>query len=152
MEAMEDNYFASIGVIVLKENKILLVRHTYGAAAGKLLNPGGFVKQNELPTDAVIREVLEETGINVTPVGMLSIRCAPRNWYMVFLAEYISGEPKSDGEENSEALFMDCDELLQREDATDTVKMLLKIALSKKPIIAVDTGNGRLLFAADEDL
>ena len=71
---------------------------------------------------------------------------------MVFLAEYISGEPKSDGCENSEALFMDCDELFQREDATDTVKTLLKIALSKKPIIPVDTGNSRLMFAANEDL
>jgi len=149
---MEDNHFASIGVIVLKENKILLVRHTYGAAAGKLLNPGGMIQQNELPTDAVKREILEETGIHVNPVGMLSIRCAPNGWYMVFLAEYISGEPTSDGCENSEVLFMDFDELFQRDDATDTVKTLLKIALSKKPIIPVDTGNNRLLFAANEDL
>jgi ADP-ribose pyrophosphatase YjhB (NUDIX family) len=149
---MEDNYFAGVGAIVLKENKILLVRHTYGAAAGKLLNPGGMIQQGELPTDAVKREVLEETGINVNPVGMLSIRCAPQNWYMVFLAEYVSGEPKSDGCENSEALFMDCAELLQRDDATDTVKTLLKIALNKKPIIPADTGQNRLLFAANEDL
>lgn len=146
---MEDNRFASVGAIVLRENKILLVRHTYGAAKDKLLNPGGMIQQDELPTDAVKREVLEETGVNVNPIGMLSIRCAPKGWYMVFLAEYISGEPKSDGIENSEAVFMDCDELLQREDATDTVKMLLKIALSKKPIIPVDTGNSRLLFASN---
>lgn len=149
---MEDNRFASVGAIVLRENKILLVRHTYGAAKDKLLNPGGMIQQDELPTDAVKREVLEETGVSVNPIGMLSIRCAPKGWYMVFLAEYISGEPKSDGIENSEAVFMDCDELLQREDATDTVKMLLKIALSKKPIVPVDTGNSRLLFASNEDL
>ena len=149
---MEDNNFASVGVIVLKENKILLVRHTYGSAAGMLLNPGGFIKQDELPTDAVKREVLEETGVIVNPVGMISIRCAPKNWYMVFLAEYVSGEPKSDGCENSEAIFMDCGELLQREDATPTVKTLLKIALNKKPIIPVDAGNNRLLFLVNENL
>jgi ADP-ribose pyrophosphatase YjhB (NUDIX family) len=149
---MEDNNFASVGVIVLRENKILLVRHTYGAAKGKLLNPGGMIQKDELPTDAVKREVLEETGITVNSIGMLSIRCAPQGWYMVFLAEYILGEPKSDGIENNEVLFMDCDELLQREDATDTVKMLLKIALSKKPIIPIDTGKSRLLFATSEDL
>jgi len=149
---MEDNNFASVGVIVLKDNKILLVRHTYGSAAGKLLNPGGMIQQGELPTDAVKREVLEETGVTVNPIGMLSIRCAPNNWYMVFLAEYVSGEPKSDGVENSEALFMDCGELLRRDDATDTVKTLLKIALGKKPLIPVDTGGGRLLFAVNEDL
>ena len=146
---MEDNNFASIGAIVLRENKILLVRHTYGAAKGKLLNPGGMIQQGELPTDAVKREVLEETGIIVNPVGMLSIRCAPNGWYMVFLAEYVSGEPECDGNETSEALFMDCDELLQRDDVTDTVKTLLNIALTKKPIIPVDTGSNRLLFAVN---
>ena len=148
----EDNNFASVGAIVLREKKILLVRHTYGAAKDKLLNPGGFIKKDELPTDAVKREVLEETGITVNPIGMLSIRCSPTGWYMVFLAEYVSGEPKPDGHENSEALFMDCDELLNRKDATDTVKMLLKSALSKKPLIPVDTERSRLLFASNEDL
>lgn len=147
---MDDNNFASVGVIVLKDNKILLVRHTYGAANGKLLNPGGYIKQGELPDDAVKREVLEETGVIVNPVGMLSIRCSPRDWYMVFLAEYVSGEPKPDGYENNEALFMDCDELLQRDDATDTVKTLMKIALERKPIIPVDTGENRLLFITNE--
>lgn len=29
-----DNNFASVGVIVKKENDILLVRHTYGSANG----------------------------------------------------------------------------------------------------------------------
>lgn len=149
---MEDNRFASVGAIVLKENKILLVRHTYGTAKNKLLNPGGMIQQNELPTDAVKREVLEETGINVNPIGMLSVRCSAKGWYMVFLAEYISGEPKSDDCENSEALFMDCDELLHCPDATDTVKTLVRLALSKKPIPATDVGKGRIMFASNETL
>lgn len=50
---MEDDTFASVGAIVLKDNKILLVRHTYGSAAGKLLNPGGMLQPCELPADAV---------------------------------------------------------------------------------------------------
>jgi len=149
---MEDNNFASVGAIVLRDNKILLVRHTYGSAKDKLLNPGGMIQQNELPTDAVKREVLEETGIHINPIGMLSIRCSPKNWYMVFLAEYVSGEVKSDNYENSEAIFMDSDELLQRNDATDTVKTLLRLALNKKPIIAQDAGENRILFASNEDI
>ena len=149
---MEDNNFASVGAVVLRDNKILLVRHTYGSAAGKLLNPGGMIKQGELPTDAVKREVLEETGIHINPVGMLCIRCSHGGWYMVFLADYVSGETKSDNVENSEALFMDCDELLQRSDATDTVKTLLRLALNKKPIIAEDVGKGRIMFASDCDI
>lgn len=149
---MADNPFASVGAIVLKENKILLVRHTYGSAKGKLLNPGGMLREGELPTDAVKREVFEETGVQVNPVGMLAIRCSAQGWYMVFLAEYVSGEPKADICENSEALFMDCDELLQRPDATDTVKTLLRLALTKKPILPQDAGKGRVLFASSESI
>ncbi len=68
---MKDNYFSSVGAIVIRDEKVLLVRHTYGAAKDKLLNPGGFINKNELPTEAIIREVFEETGVNVAPIGML---------------------------------------------------------------------------------
>lgn len=143
---MVDNYFASVGAIVLKDDKILLVRHTYGSAKGKLLNPGGYICEGEMPYDAIKREVLEETSIVINPVGMLSLRCDTKGWYMIILAEYVSGEPKSDNIENSEALFMNCDEVLKRDDATDTVKTHIKLALEKKPIKPLDAGKGRILF------
>ena len=102
-----------------------------------------------MPTDAVKREVLEETGVVIDPIGMLCVRCSHKDWYMVFLAEYVSGEVKSDSAENNEAIFMDCDELLQRQDATDTVKTLVRLALEKKPIPAENVGNGRIMFASN---
>jgi ADP-ribose pyrophosphatase YjhB (NUDIX family) len=149
---LKDNYFAGVGAIVLKGKDVLLVRHTYGLAKNKLLNPGGFMKKREMPFEAVKREVFEETGVVVNPVGMLSVRCSKKDWYMVFLAEYVSGEPKSDGKENSEALFMDYSELLQRQDATDTVKILVRLALEKKPLFPKDAGLGRIMFATDENI
>ena len=60
---MEDNNFASVGAIVLWNNEVLLVRHTYGAAAGKFLCPSGYIKHGEMPYDALKREIFEETGI-----------------------------------------------------------------------------------------
>ena len=54
---MDDNYNFSVGCIVRKENKVLLVRHTYGGANGKLLIPGGFCHENELPEEAAVREI-----------------------------------------------------------------------------------------------
>ena len=39
---MKDNYCFSVGCIVRKGTQVLLVRHTYGGANGKLLIPGGF--------------------------------------------------------------------------------------------------------------
>ncbi len=57
---MDDNYNFSVGCIVRKENKVLLVRHTYGGANGKLLIPGGFCHENELPEEAAVREFLKK--------------------------------------------------------------------------------------------
>ena len=45
---MNDNYSFSVGCMVRKKNQVLLVRHTYGNAKGKLLIPGGFCHENEL--------------------------------------------------------------------------------------------------------
>ncbi len=105
---MDDNNFAAVGAIVLHDNKVLLVRHTYGPSAGKLLNPGGMLKQGEMPYDAIKREVLEETGVTVEPVGLIAVRCSVNNWYMAFLCNPAAGEPRCDNCENSEAIYLDC--------------------------------------------
>lgn len=50
------NWGQSVAGIILKENKVLLVRHTYGSGKGMLIIPGGYVKWNETPQDAVTRD------------------------------------------------------------------------------------------------
>jgi len=129
---MEDNYFASVGAIVLRNDEVLLVRHTYGDAIGKLLNPSGYMRHGEMPYDALKREVLEETGIEIAPKGLLTVRCSEKDWWLVFLADYVSGTPRSDGHENSEALFMPCDEATYHPDVTSAVKILLELAKKEK--------------------
>ena len=121
---MEDNRFASVGAIVFRDNEVLLVRHTYGRAAGKLLNPSGFIKQGEIPYEALKREVLEETGIEINIQGLLAVRCSVNNWWLIFLADYFSGEPRSDKNENNEVLFMAKDEALSNPDVTGATKIL----------------------------
>ena len=51
-------HFAVCGILEI-DGKILFVRHTYGAAKDKILIPGGYVKEKELPTKAVEREFYE---------------------------------------------------------------------------------------------
>ena len=50
--------FAVCGIVEI-DDKILLVRHTYGTAKNRILLPGGYVKQGEIPTTAVEREIFE---------------------------------------------------------------------------------------------
>ena len=150
---MEDNRFAAVGAIVLKDNKVLLVRHTYGGAAGQLLNPSGFMKKGEMPYDAIKREVFEETGIEINPKGLLAVRCSIKDWWLVFLAEYVSGIPCPDNSETSEALFLSCDEAINHPDITDATKTLIKLAKEQRLFIeneeysSLHSSNGRIMFS-----
>lgn len=124
------NWCQSVTGIVIKDKKVLLVRHSYGNGKGMLIVPGGYVNINETPQDAVVREVFEETGVNVVPDRIVGIRLNLKDWYIAFAAGYISGEPVSDNIENSEALWLDISEALVRDDVPDLTKKLIQCALS----------------------
>ena len=127
---MSDNYNFSVGCIVRKENQVLLVRHTYGGAKGKLLIPGGFCHEKELPEEAAVREVFEETKVNAKVRRMAGIRCERNNWYMLLEMEYVEGVPTSDMQENSEVLFCEISEALTRDDCTEMTKAALRKILN----------------------
>ena len=57
-----NRHFTVCGIVEI-ENKILLVRHTYGTAKDRILLPGGYVKEGEIPTISAEREILEETDV-----------------------------------------------------------------------------------------
>lgn len=61
MEKNFKKHFTSSAVII-KDNKILLIWHK---KLNTWLYPGGHIEENESPDDAVIREVKEETSLNV---------------------------------------------------------------------------------------
>ena len=53
---MNNKFYTVCGITEIN-GKILLVRHTYGAAKDRILLPGGYVAENELPTVAAEREI-----------------------------------------------------------------------------------------------
>lgn len=126
----QTNWCQSVTGIVIKDNQVLLVRHTYGNGNGKLIIPGGYVNWNETPQEAVKREIYEETKVIVEPDRIVGIRFNHRDWYIAFTTNYISGEPTPDGIENSEAVWMDISDVLIREDVPDLTKRLIECALS----------------------
>jgi 8-oxo-dGTP pyrophosphatase MutT (NUDIX family) len=56
----------TVAVFVVHERSVLLHMHR---KLGMWLPPGGHIEIDELPDDAAVREVLEETGIEVELVG-----------------------------------------------------------------------------------
>lgn len=121
-----NNKFYTVCGLVEIDQKVLLVRHTYGTAKGRLLLPGGYVKENELPTKAVEREIFEETGVKAKVKSVLAMQFKSNQWCAVFLLDYIEGTPKSDGYENSEVLLLKPSEAIKRNDITNMSREILK--------------------------
>jgi len=69
--------------------------------------PGGQVEEGEGLDQAVIREVLEETGITIRPLGITGVyyNASKQILSVVFRAEYVSGELTIQPEEIAEAGF-----------------------------------------------
>lgn len=112
---MNNKFFTVCGITEIN-GKILFVRHTYGTAKDRILLPGGYVTENELPTVAAEREIFEETGIKTSAVSLISMQFKPDQWCAVFVMEYIFGTPRSDGHENSEVLLLTAEEAVKRDD------------------------------------
>ncbi len=130
MSEENTNWGQSVAGVVIRDGKVLLGRHTYGNGKGLLIIPGGYVKYGETPRDALKREFMEETNISVEPLSIIGVRFNPRDWYIVFSAEYISGEERSDNDENSEVLWIDTSEALHRDDVPGLTKKMIESALS----------------------
>lgn len=56
----------TVAVFVVHRQQVLLHYH---AKLGKWLPPGGHIEDNEVPDDAAVREVFEETGVRACLVG-----------------------------------------------------------------------------------
>lgn len=129
---MVDSKVLSVSGVVIKDNKVLLIRHNYGRAKGRLVIPGGYLKIGEMPIDAIKREVFEETNIQCDVNKLVAMRFTSINWWAIFSMEYKSGEPKLEAYENSEAIFMDIEEALNNKNTTEISKYAIKMAINNK--------------------
>jgi len=141
------NWQQSVTGVVIRDGKVLLARHTYGGGAGKLIIPGGYVDLGETPQAALVREFREETGVEVAPQEIIGIRFNMHDWYIAFRAEYVSGEARSDHNENSEVIWMDVPEALTRDDVPELTKKLIESAVSGREGLSLHEYNGSVKYA-----
>jgi ADP-ribose pyrophosphatase YjhB (NUDIX family) len=98
---------------VFQDDKILLVQEL--ADGGRWTLPGGWADVNDSPTEAVIREINEESGLVTRPLKVLAVFDRelqghtppfPYHVYKIFfLCEWIEGELLTSGEETGDAAF-----------------------------------------------
>ncbi|MBE6553226.1 MAG: NUDIX hydrolase [Ruminococcaceae bacterium] len=130
MNREETNWEQSVAGVVIRDGCVLLARHTYGAGLGKRIVPGGYVNRGETPQEALKREFLEKTGISVEPRDLIGIRFNMHDWYAVFRADYVAGEARSDGDENSEVVWLPIQDALAADDVPDLTKKLIESAIA----------------------
>ncbi len=116
----------AVSCLVPIEGRMLFVRHTYGVAKGRILIPGGYLKEDELPSKAAERELFEETGVTARAEGLFAARCKGGQWILVVKMQYISGEPHSDGYENDEVLLLKPENAILRPDITNMSRSIMK--------------------------
>ena|SRR3989344_2747540 len=88
-----------IGVMVFKDGKVLLGKRKNSHGAGEYAWPGGHLEFHESMIECAIREVKEETGMEIQNVKFLRIMnfIIPEKHYadISFSADWKSGEPQT---------------------------------------------------------
>ena len=106
------------GALVVHEQRVLLVRSTYGVTKGRYLLPAGRVNPYELPDLAAARETFEETGLRVEIDGLMGVRLwvmddGEHNYFFMFRARLLSpiSDLRPDPREIDDARFFSKEEL-----------------------------------------
>jgi ADP-ribose pyrophosphatase YjhB (NUDIX family) len=108
--------FLAVSAAILRDGKVLIVRRARNPAGGLYSLPGGVVEAGETLTEAVKREVDEETALVIEPVALVGYRevvardgedKVERPFVILpFAARWVAGEPQLN-EELSEWRWVD---------------------------------------------
>ena len=103
------NPLPAAGVVLVKDNKILLVKRKFEPKAGDWSLPAGFVEYDEGPSATAVRETKEETGIDVQIKELLDIYSGcddPRSHVVlvIYIATFLGGELQP-GDDASDAQY-----------------------------------------------
>jgi len=122
--------------VTIDGSRVLLSVRGKAPSEGKWGLPGGAVEVGETVKEAVVREILEETGVTVKPVKLITVFDSihrdeddgVRYHYILFeyLCEYVSGEvtPSSDAPDARWVEFSDLDSI---DIMPSTKRFLLKV-------------------------
>jgi 8-oxo-dGTP diphosphatase len=107
--------FLAVSAAIVRAGQVLVVRRARMPADGLFSLPGGVVEIGETLTEAIMREVREETGLTIEPVALAGYRESiirdpqgrvERHFVILpFAARWLAGEPRLN-EELSEARWL----------------------------------------------
>ena len=132
-----DRPYVGVGAVIVHNGNVLLVKRKYEPLAGQWSLPGGAVEVGETLEACLVREMIEETGLEVTvgPVIEVFDRITrdegDRIVYHFVLVDYLCwpiGGVLSAGSDVADAVFADPADLRQY-DLTDKAMSVIERAL-----------------------
>lgn len=103
-----------VGVMVVEDDRLLLVRRAMEPEKGRWSLPAGYLDYGESPVETAVREAREETGLQVRITGLVDAFHNPpgagATVFLLYRAERVSGEPTA-GDDADAAAFFGRDEL-----------------------------------------
>lgn len=135
---------------LIKDNEVVVTKYKKGnKKEGYYDIPGGKIEEGENPKQTAIREMKEETGINIQNLkykGIMTIEYPDRMFiFDTFISKEYEGEPQEFEENTSE--WIDIDELLKKEKILSNIILLDKFLI--KGLID-DNRNFNLHIKVDE--
>ena len=101
--AYPDRPYLAVSAAIIRDGRILVARRARGPALGVWTLPGGVVEAGETLTEALVREIKEETAMEVEPVALAGHREVlvrddggrlSRHFVILcFAARWLAGEP-----------------------------------------------------------
>jgi len=140
------SHTVGVGAVVInKQNELLMVRDRINNDHSLYKLPGGMVEHGDKLSNAVEREVWEETGIKAKLTKMVSVlnshpyRFNKSNIYIVFQMEALSSEINIiDTHEIELALWLPLDEFFAHKEMSEFQKDLVKQALESDGLSLLD--------------
>ncbi len=135
---------------LIKDNEVVVIKYKKGnKKEGYYDIPGGKIEEGESPKQTAIREMKEETGIEIQNLkykGIMTIEYPDRMFiFDTFISKEYEGEPQEFEENTSE--WIDIDELLKKEKILSNIILLDKFLI--KGLID-DNRNFNLHIKVDE--
>jgi ADP-ribose pyrophosphatase YjhB (NUDIX family) len=72
--AYPDRPYLAVSAAIIRDGRVLVARRARGPALGVWTMPGGVVEAGETLTEALVREIEEETALTIEPVALAGHR------------------------------------------------------------------------------
>ena len=113
---MYKNPIPTVDAIIHRYSSILLIKRRKDPYKNCFALPGGFVNEGETIEDAIIREVYEETSLDVHPIDILGVYSDPKRdprghmMTVVFIVTILEGNARA-GDDAKEIIWVPLEKL-----------------------------------------